>query len=140
MKAELPKNEKERLAALKQLNILDTPLEERFERITRIVARSLNVPIAAISLIDESRQWFKSIQGLSDSETSRDVAFCAHAILDDELLLIPDATQDERFANNPLVTEKPFIRFYAWISFIFIEKYSCRYIMCDRSCIKRIII
>ncbi len=113
MKAELPKNEKERLAALKQLNILDTPLEERFERITRIVARSLNVPIAAISLVDESRQWFKSIQGLSASETSRDVAFCAHAILDDELLLVPDATQDERFANNPLVTDKPFIRFYA---------------------------
>jgi len=113
MKAELPKNEKERLAALKQLNILDTPLEERFERVTRIVSRSLNVPIAAVSLIDESRQWFKSIQGLSASETPRDIAFCAHAILDDELLLIPDATQDERFADNPLVTNEPFIRFYA---------------------------
>lgn len=82
MKAELPKNEKERLTALKQLNILDTPLEERFERITRIVSRSLNVPIAAVSLIDESRQWFKSIQGLSASETPRDhLAFCARAIL-----------------------------------------------------------
>lgn len=113
MKAELPQNEKERLAALKQLNILDTPLEERFDRITRIVARSLNVPIAAISLIDESRQWFKSIQGLTLIETPRDIAFCAHAILGDELLLVPDATQDERFANNPLVTDKPFIRFYA---------------------------
>lgn len=113
MKAELPKNEKERLAALKQLNILETPLEERFERITRMVSRSLNVPIAAVSLIDESRQWFKSIQGLSASETPRDVAFCAHAILEDELLLVADATQDERFADNPLVTSEPFIRFYA---------------------------
>ncbi len=113
MKAELPKNEKERLAALKQLNILETPLEERFERITRIVSRSLNVPIAAVSLIDESRQWFKSIQGLSASETPRDAAFCAHAILEDELLLVADATQDERFADNPLVTSEPFIRFYA---------------------------
>ncbi len=113
MKAELPKNEKERLAALKQLNILDTPLEDRFERITRIVSRSLNVPIAAVSLIDESRQWFKSIQGLNASETPRDIAFCAHTILSDELLLIPDATQDERFADNPLVTHEPFIRFYA---------------------------
>ena len=113
MKAELPKNEKQRLTALKQLNILDTPLEERFERITRIVSRSLNVPIAAVSLIDESRQWFKSVQGLSASETPRDVSFCAHAILEDELLLVPDATQDERFADSPLVTSEPFIRFYA---------------------------
>lgn len=114
MKAELPKNEKERLTALKQLNILDTPLEERFERITRIVSRSLNVPIAAVSLIDESRQWFKSIQGLSASETPRDhVAFCSRAILEDEPLLVPDTTQDERFSANPLVTNKPFIRFYA---------------------------
>ena len=114
MKAELPKNEKERLAALKQLNLLDTPLEERFERITRIASRSLNVPIAAVSLIDESRQWFKSIQGLSASETPRDdLAFCTRAILEEEPLLVPDTTQDKRFANNPLVTNKPFIRFYA---------------------------
>lgn len=113
MEAELPKNEKERLAALKRLNILDTPLEERFERITRMVCRSLKVPISAVSLVDESRQWFKSIQGLGASETPRDVAFCAHAILEDELLLVPDATKDERFADNPLVTNEPFIRFYA---------------------------
>ena len=113
MEAELPKNEKERLATLKRLNILDTPLEERFERITRMVCRSLKVPISAVSLVDESRQWFKSIQGLGASETPRDVAFCAHAILEDQLLLVPDATKDERFADNPLVTNEPFIRFYA---------------------------
>ncbi|GAB4216075.1 MAG: sensor domain-containing diguanylate cyclase [Synechococcales cyanobacterium] len=113
MEAELPKNENQRFAALQKLNILDTPLEERFERITRMVCRSLKVPIAAISLVDESRQWFKSIQGLNISETPRQVAFCAHAILNDGLLLVSDATQDQRFSDNPLVTHEPFIRFYA---------------------------
>ncbi|AIE75746.1 MULTISPECIES: GAF domain-containing protein [unclassified Synechocystis] len=113
MEAKLPQNEEQRLTALRQLNILNTPIEERFERITRMVCRSLKVPIAAISLVDESRQWFKSIQGLEVSETSREIAFCAHAILDDELLLVTDTTKDERFADNPLVTDEPFIRFYA---------------------------
>jgi diguanylate cyclase (GGDEF)-like protein len=113
MEAKLPQNEEQRLAVLRQLNILDTPIEERFERITRMVCRSLKVPIAAISIVDESRQWFKSIQGLNASETPREIAFCAHAILRDELLLVEDATQDERFADNPLVTDEPFIRFYA---------------------------
>ncbi len=113
MEAKLPQNEEQRLAVLRQLNILDTPIEERFERITRMVCRSLKVPIAAISIINESRQWFKSIQGLNASETPREIAFCAHAILRDELLLVQDATQDERFADNPLVTDEPFIRFYA---------------------------
>lgn len=105
MEAKLPQNEEQRLAVLRQLNILDTPIEERFERITRMVCRSLKVPIAAISIVDESRQWFKSIQGLNASETPREIAFCAHAILRDELLLVEDATQDERFADNPLVTD-----------------------------------
>ncbi|MBE9204634.1 diguanylate cyclase [Synechocystis salina LEGE 06099] len=113
MEAKLPQNEEQRLTVLRQLNILDTPIEERFERITRMVCRSLKVPIAAVSMVDESRQWFKSIQGLSASETPREIAFCAHAILRDELLLVKDATQDERFADNPLVTNEPFIRFYA---------------------------
>ncbi|MBD2655357.1 diguanylate cyclase [Synechocystis sp. FACHB-383] len=113
MEAKLPQNEEQRLTVLRQLNILDTPIEERFERITRMVCRSLKVPIAAVSMVDESRQWFKSIQGLSAAETPREIAFCAHAILKDELLLVKDATQDERFADNPLVTDEPFIRFYA---------------------------
>ncbi len=111
--AAIPANEAERLAELRKLNILDTPIEERFERITRIVCRSLNVPIAAISLIDESRQWFKSIQGIAVSETPRSVAFCSHAILENDMLVVPDATLDIRFAVNPLVTEDPSIRFYA---------------------------
>lgn len=113
--ANKPVNEAERLALLKKMSLLDTPLEERFERITRIICRSLDVPISAISLIDESRQWFKSIQGLDVSETSRDIAFCAHAILEDEPFVVPNALEDPRFINNPLVTEDPSIRFYAGI-------------------------
>lgn len=108
-----PDNEEERLSRLKKLKILDTPLEERFERITRIVCSSLNVPISAISFIDEKRQWFKSIQGLDVSETPRDIAFCAHAILEGEAFVIPDAQKDPRFVKNPLVTEDPHMRFYA---------------------------
>lgn len=113
--AQLPKNEEERLALLRGMNILDTPIEERFERITRIVCRSLNVPISAISLVDQNRQWFKSIQGLNVSETPRSIAFCSHAILQEDPLIIGDATQDERFYDNPLVVNDPAIRFYAGI-------------------------
>lgn len=113
IEAALPKNETERLEALRALSILDTPIEERFERITRIVCRSLNVPISAISLIDEKRQWFKSIQGLTANETPRRIAFCAHAILQDAPFIIEDATKDDRFCKNPLVTDAPIIRFYA---------------------------
>ena len=108
-----PDNEKERLERLKNLKILDTPIEERFERITRIVCRSLNVPISAISLIDEGRQWFKSIQGVDVSETPRNISFCGHTILEDGPLVISDAKKDSRFMDNPLVTEDPHIRFYA---------------------------
>ena len=110
---EYPKNEDKRMEFLNKLRILDTPIEERFERITRIVCRSLNVPISAISLVDDERQWFKSIQGLDVSETPRNVAFCAHAILEDKPFVVEDASVDPRFINNPLVTEDPSIRFYA---------------------------
>lgn len=108
-----PDNESQRLSILKQLNILDTPLEERFERITRIVCSALDVPIAAVSLVDEERQWFKSIQGIPVPETPRNIAFCAHTILDDKFLVVNDALEDPRFVKNPLVTEYPGIRFYA---------------------------
>lgn len=110
-----PLNEPERLKVLKNLKILDTPVEERFERIARIVCSSLEVPIAAISLIDNDRQWFKSIRGLEISETPREVAFCAHTILQDALLVVQDALLDPRFARNPLVTGDPKIRFYAGV-------------------------
>jgi len=110
-----PANEEARLSILRKLSILDTGNDEVFDAITRSVKRFINVPIVLVSLIDENRQWFKSCIGLPISETSRDVAFCAYAILSGtpELLIIPDAKSDERFANNPLVTGDPFIRFYA---------------------------
>ncbi len=113
MEAAKPENEAERLAILRKLGVLDTALEERFERITRMVCRTLNVPIAAISLVDQNRQWFKSIQGLSVSETPRSSAFCAHTILDAGTLVVPDALHDNRFIDNPLVNDDPNIRFYA---------------------------
>lgn len=111
--APLPANESERLAALHALLILDTPPEQRFDRITEFAASEFEAPIALISLIDEKRQWFKSRVGLEACETSRDVAFCAHALLSAEPLVIPDAREDERFADNPLVIGPPHIRFYA---------------------------
>ena len=112
IKPPVPANEEARLAALHALEILDTPAEERFDRITRLAQTLLDVPIAYVALIDANRQWFKSCQGLGGAETSRDVSFCGWAIMQDEMLVIPDAYEDKRFADNPLVTGEPFIRFY----------------------------
>jgi diguanylate cyclase (GGDEF)-like protein/PAS domain S-box-containing protein len=109
----IPSNEKQRLATLRALQILDTPPEERFDRITRLAKSFFGVPITLISLVEEERQWFKSVEGLPVCETSRDVSFCAHAMLSRELFIIPDALADARFADNPLVTGDPWIRFYA---------------------------
>ena len=109
----IPANEADRLAGLHSLQILDTPNEERFDRITRMAMRLFNVPIVLISLVDTNRQWFKSCYGLGTAETSRDVSFCAHAILYDQIFIIPDTLQDVRFADNPLVMGDPYIRFYA---------------------------
>ena len=113
IKPEFPKNEADRLHALRTLNILDTLEEERFDRVTRIAKRMFNVSIAVVSLIDEDRQWFKSKQGLDVFETPRDISFCGHTINQDELFIIPDASKDERFFDNPLVIDAPKIRFYA---------------------------
>ncbi len=109
----IPANELQRLAALRSIKILDTPREERFDRITRLATRVFQVPIALISLIDEERQWFKSCQGLDMNETSRQYSFCAHAIMQEGIFVIPDARLDPRFADNPFVAGEPFIRFYA---------------------------
>lgn len=109
----IPANEPERLKALRALGILDTPPEERFDRLTRMARRMFNVPIALVTLVDEDRQWFKSNMGLDASETPRSVSFCGHVILQDEIFAIPDATADERFSDNPLVVGDPNIRFYA---------------------------
>ncbi len=111
--APLAANEPERLAALQRYEILDTPSEAAFDRITALASRIFDMPIVLISLIDQDRQWFKSCYGLSITETSRELAFCSHTILSDATLVIKDAALDERFADNPLVTGEPFIRFYA---------------------------
>ena len=116
-----PLNEAARLCFLASLNILDTPPEESFDRITRLTRTVLGVPIALVSLVDLNRQWFKSCQGLDVAETSRDIAFCAHALHVDEALVIPDAEADPRFADNPLVTGTPHIRFYAGVPLRFAD-------------------
>jgi diguanylate cyclase (GGDEF)-like protein len=108
-----PHDEATRIDALRSLNILDTSPEERFDRLTRLARRLFGVPIALVSLVDEDRQWFKSCQGLAVSQTARDISFCGHAILQDDVFLIPDASLDVRFHDNPLVTDEPHIRFYA---------------------------
>lgn len=107
-----PENEIYRLSVLRDMRILDTAAEERFDRITRLVCKILDVPIAAISLVDEKRQWFKSIQGLDVSETSREVSFCAHAIADGKPLHVSNTDLDPRFSENPLVTNDPHIKSY----------------------------
>lgn len=115
MKAPLPKNEAKRLKVLWQYDVLDTVPEEVFDDLTDLAAHICEAPIALISLVDENRQWFKSRVGLTTKETSRDVSFCAHAILQSGLFLIPDATKDPRFKDNPIVTGPPRIRFYAGV-------------------------
>lgn len=109
----IPANEKERLASLRSLGLVDTPPEERFDAITRLATGIFGVPISYISLVDETRQYLKSRVGLDFCESSRDTSFCGHAILETEALIIPDTLQDERFADNPQVTGEPFARFYA---------------------------
>jgi diguanylate cyclase (GGDEF)-like protein len=110
-----PHNEQERLEALRNLDILDTLPEQEYDDLTRLAASLLRVPIAAISLIDEDRQWFKSRIGLEDSETPRSISFCGHAILGTETFVVPDASLDERFRDSPLVTGNPHVRFYAGV-------------------------
>ena len=110
-----PPDELERLQLLHSLNLLDTEEEEVFDRVTRLVSRLLKVPVALFSLVDENRQWFKSHVGLDVRETPREHAFCAHALLQDQPLVVADASSDARFADNPLVTGNPNIRFYAGV-------------------------
>ncbi len=109
----IPEMEEERQASLDSLQILDTPAEDRFDRITRLTTRIFGVPISLVTLVDRDRQWFKSEQGMGLSETSREISFCAHAINDEEILVVPDTLEDERFRDNPMVTGVPGIRFYA---------------------------
>lgn len=111
--APIPADEAERLADLRELRILDTAPEERFDRIVELATQLFDVPIAYIALVDSDRQWFKAKCGLTTDETGREISFCGHAIMQREPLVIPDARLDERFRENPLVTGEPHLRFYA---------------------------
>ncbi len=111
--AALPPEEDARLRNLKQYLVLDSPPEKAFDSITQYAAKYFDVPVALITLIDQNRQWFKACFGVDINETPRDVAFCSYAILSDDILVIPDATLDPRFSDNPLVIGEPNVRFYA---------------------------
>lgn len=111
--APIPDNDADRLAALRELLILDTPPEERFDKVARFAAEEFDMPIALLSLVDENRQWCKANVGMNVCETSRDTSFCAHAILQPDIFVIPDARADARFADNPIVTGEPHAVFYA---------------------------
>lgn len=115
MKIKTPAQETQRLEALRQYQILDTPSEEAYDDITALASFICDVPIALISFVDAERQWFKSKVGLDVAQTSRDVSFCSHTILEQAIMIINDTLCDERFMHNPLVTSSPHIRFYAGV-------------------------
>ena len=109
----IPAEEQKRIETLHAMQLLDTSPEERFDRLTRMAKRMFGVPISLVSLVDADRQWFKSKQGLDAEETPRNISFCGHAILGDDIFDVPNALKDNRFFDNPLVTDAPHIRFYA---------------------------
>lgn len=113
--APIPQNEEERLLSLHALGLLDTEPDERFDRITRMATKIFNAPISTLTLIDANREWFKSCEGLPGREGDRAISFCGHALLAPTIFVIPDTLKDPRFADNPMVVGKPFIRFYAGV-------------------------
>jgi GAF domain-containing protein len=114
-RAPIPANEEERLASLHALALLDTEPEERFDRITKTATQVFQVPISTLTLVDAKREWFKSCQGLPGREGDRAISFCGHALLASDVFVVPDTKKDKRFSDNPMVTGKPFIRFYAGV-------------------------
>jgi DNA-binding response OmpR family regulator len=129
VRAAMPADEAQRVCSLHDLNILDTEADERFDRITRLAAALFDVPMAVISLVDADRQWFKSRIGVDFQETPRDDAFCSHVVYNRTLMIVPDALQDVRFAENPLVVNGPRLRFYAGYPLI-LEDGSCIGTLC----------
>ena len=111
--APISPDEEKRLAAVHRMAILDTNPEDRFDDLTKEAVKKLHVPIAAISILDSKREWFKSCQGLDQKENSRDVSFCGHALLAKNIFIVEDTMKDDRFFDNPMVIGRPFIRFYA---------------------------
>lgn len=111
--APIPTDDKRRLEALRQMLILDTPPEERFDRVVRFAAEEFEMPMVLVSLVDQNRQWFKARLGMEACETDRETSFCGHAILQPQTLVVEDAQQDERFHDNPRVVGPPHMRFYA---------------------------
>lgn len=116
--APIPDDEKKRLVSLHKLGLLDTPREKRFDQITKLATIIFRVPISTLTLVDAKREWFKSCQGLNQREGSRAISFCGHALVDPNVFVIPDATKDRRFFDNPMVVGRPFIRFYAGVPLI----------------------
>lgn len=114
--APIPPNEKERLAAVLELKILNTKPEERFDYITKITAKKLKVPIVTISILDHDREWYKSSQGLQLKESPRSTSFCGHIVSNNYIFVIEDTLLDDRFVDNPQVINSPFIRFYAGVA------------------------
>ncbi len=105
--------EEKRMQALEELGLLDTEPEERFDRITKKAVKELHAPISTITLIDKDREWFKSCEGLDMKESPRNISFCGHAMLADDVFIVEDTLKDERFRDNPSVVGAPYIRFYA---------------------------
>jgi GAF domain-containing protein len=115
-KAPIPENEEERLRSLESLKILDTEREERFDKITKKALKDLDVPISTITLIDRDREWFKSCQGIEQTQADRENSFCGHALLDKrDVFIVEDTLKDSKFSDNPQVLNDPYIRFYAGI-------------------------
>lgn len=117
----VPEDENKRLQALLELDILDSKVEEQFDRLTRLTANYFNVKTCLVSLVDKDRQWFKSKFGINSCETARGISFCAHAILQDDIMVVPDSRQDARFHDNPLVCSEPHIVFYAGAQLLSID-------------------
>jgi GAF domain-containing protein len=117
-KAPIPADEKERLDAVHRAAILDTAPEERFDKLTKEAVEKLHVPISTVSILDSDREWFKSCVGTDQKEGDRSISFCGHALLARDIFIVEDTFKDERFANNPMVTGTPFIRFYAGIALL----------------------